>query len=194
MIIFIRFISFYNFYITVGTNYKIVESEDKVTSTNCLYLVGNETNGYKIYAYVDKVPKKLSDSIITLEGYAKEEELTTHINNNVAHLTAEEQTIVGKLGDENGSLTYDTKTISTINDTQASDKETYSSNKINALIQENKVAEINAEKVKMSDNTTVEDNIKLSLILLRVGISSFKTLSSSLLGIITVLSFLKISK
>ena len=145
----------------VGTNYKIVESEDKVTSTNCLYLVGNETNGYKIYAYVDKIPKKLSDSIITLEGYAKEEELTTHINNNVAHLTAEEQTIVGKLGDENGSLTYDTKTISTINDTQASDKETYSSNKINALIQENKAVEINAEKVRMSDNTTVEDNIKL---------------------------------
>ena len=143
----------------VGTNYKIVESEDKVTSTNCLYLVGNEANGYKIYAYVDKVPKKLSDSIITLEGYAKEEELTTHINNNVAHLTAEEQTIVGKLGDENGSLTYDTKTISTINDTQASDKETYSSNKINTLIQENKVAEINAEKVRMADNTTVEDNI-----------------------------------
>ena len=145
----------------VGTNYKIVESEDKVTSTNCLYLVGNETNGYKIYAYIDKVPKKLSDSIITLEGYAKEEELTTHINNNVAHLTAEEQTIVGKVGDENGSLTYDTKTISTINDTQASDKETYSSNKINALIQENKAVEINAEKVRMSDNTTVEDNIKL---------------------------------
>ena len=143
----------------VGTNYKIVESEDKVTSTNCLYLVGNEANGYKIYAYVDKVPKKLSDSIITLEGYAKEEELTTHINNNVAHLTAEEQTIVSKLSDKDGNLTYKGKSISTVNDTQASDKETYSSNKIDSLIQENKVTEISADKVKMSDDTTVEDTV-----------------------------------
>lgn len=54
-----------------GVVYKIVADTTGVDSTEFLYLIPNGSNGYNIYAYIDGSAKKISDTNINLDGYAK---------------------------------------------------------------------------------------------------------------------------
>ena len=121
-----------------SATYKIVANESKVVSSEYLYLVGNDTDGYKIYAYVDDTVVKLSNDTISLEGYVKKEDgkslvLDTEIAKIHGHTNKD---ILDKISeDADGNILYDGESIKTdlIDDTKTSTNTTYSANKIDSI-------------------------------------------------------------
>ena len=76
-------------------SYSVVATKDLVTSEDYLYLVGNNTDGYKIYALVDNAPFKLSeDTVPSLEGYLKETDAEQiYVKNSVFELFKKEHNL-----------------------------------------------------------------------------------------------------
>lgn len=103
----------------IGTSYKVVADTDSVTEAEYLYLVGNDTNGYKIYALIEDKAIKISDGIISLEGYVQKETgkslvLDTEIAKIHSHTNAAQLDKISE--DEEGNLLYNNIKIKSSND------------------------------------------------------------------------------
>lgn len=111
-----------------GKTYKKVIDADLVISEDYLYLVGNDTDGYNIYALVEGVATKLTSTDIKLDDYVLKEDgkslvsdddivkIHTHTNKNMLDKISE---------DENGNPLYNGKLIQAEKEIWTGTKEEY---------------------------------------------------------------------